>query len=56
MTATVLLAWCLAYEGRRGSHGVMLLRVCVCVCVRLRGLSGTYLAVETMGEEAGEGL
>lgn len=50
----MVLAWWLAYEGRRGSHGVVLLCLCVCAC--LRGLSGTYLAVETVGEEAGEGL
>lgn len=54
LTAAVVLAWWLAYEGRRGSHGVVLLCLCVCAC--LRGLSGTYLAVETVGEEAGEGL
>lgn len=35
LTAAVLLAWWLAYEGRRGSHGVVLL--CLCVCVRASG-------------------
>lgn len=52
--AAVLLAWCVACEGRRASH--MLLCVYVCACVCLQGLSGTHLAVETMGEEVGEGL
>lgn len=32
LTAAVVLAWWLAYEGRRGSHGVVLLCLCVCAC------------------------